>query len=249
MFHAYFLGYASIVCWIFAQLPQIYMNARRGNAENLSIPFILLWFTGDTMNYIGCILTEQKPFQVYLSIYFCVVDFILLLQCVSFREINTISPTPLLGALTHPVAALVTAKSSMMANYYAIADKSPDLGELSPEGINLLEQILAIFPVPDPAFVGFLTSWLCAAFYLSSRIPQIWRNFTTKSTEGLSMLMFFLAVMGNVFYALGILLDDHKNLVTSAPFLVGATGTLIFDLVIYLQHRAYRLDGYEIVTF
>lgn len=72
-------GYLSIGCWLCAQLPQVVKNARQKNCEGLSLPFLVNWLsglsdfasggqqltsTGDVTNLIGCILTDQLPFQV-----------------------------------------------------------------------------------------------------------------------------------------------------------------------------------------
>lgn len=42
--------------------------------------------------------------------------------------------------------------------------------------------------------------WISAALYISSRMPQIIKNWKQQSTEGLSKLLFICAVCGNVFY-------------------------------------------------
>lgn len=42
--------------------------------------------------------------------------------------------------------------------------------------------------------------WVSASLYISSRMPQIIKNWKQQSTEGLSKLLFICAVCGNVFY-------------------------------------------------
>jgi uncharacterized protein with PQ loop repeat len=58
------LGYASIGCWLCAQLPQVIKNWQLGSCDGLSFPFLVTWLFGDLTNLIGCILTDQLPFQV-----------------------------------------------------------------------------------------------------------------------------------------------------------------------------------------
>lgn len=72
-----------------------------------------------------------------------------------------------------------------------------------------------------------------------SRIPQIIHNFQRQSVEGLSVSMFVLAAAGNSTYVLSILTRslDPAFLMNSLPFLVGSGGTLLFDLIIFAQHR------------
>lgn len=85
--------------------------------------------------------------------------------------------------------------------------------------------------------LGITIGWVSAVVYLSSRLPQILKNHQRKSVEGLSVVMFFCAVMGNTTYGLGVLLRDsswpaiHKAL----PWLTGSLGTLLLDFSILLQ--------------
>ncbi|KAI9223806.1 PQ loop repeat-domain-containing protein [Blastocladiella britannica] len=74
------LGYASIAFWLFAQMPQVYSNWRRGSADSLSLGFVFIWLLGDLSNLVGCILTNQLPFQKMLAGYFVFVDFSLSAQ-------------------------------------------------------------------------------------------------------------------------------------------------------------------------
>ncbi|CAL5871375.1 uncharacterized protein PFLUO_LOCUS5625 [Penicillium psychrofluorescens] len=63
-------------------------------------------------------------------------------------------------------------------------------------------------PEPDPLpmdTLGQVFGYLCAAFYLGSRLPQLLLNFRRKSTEGVSLLFFLFACIGNLTYVLSIL--------------------------------------------
>lgn len=51
---------------------------------------------------------------------------------------------------------------------------------------------------------GQIFGYLCAALYLGSRIPQLLLNYRRKSTEGVSMLFFLFACVGNLTYVLSI---------------------------------------------
>lgn len=70
--------------------------------------------------------------------------------------------------------------------------------------------------------LGRISAWTCTTLYLTSRLPQIWKNvrtfsassllflislsqFARKSVEGLSMYLFIFAFLGNTFYVLSIL--------------------------------------------
>ncbi|KAI3655052.1 hypothetical protein MP228_000432 [Amoeboaphelidium protococcarum] len=74
------VGYSSIVLWMCAQLPQVIKNYRQSNADSLSLLFLFIWFCGDLSNLLGCLFTDQMPFQLYLACYFVFLDLILLSQ-------------------------------------------------------------------------------------------------------------------------------------------------------------------------
>ncbi|KAG0238280.1 hypothetical protein BGX31_003311 [Mortierella sp. GBA43] len=77
-------------------------------------------------------------------------------------------------------------------------------------------------------------------------------QFQRKSVKGLSILMFFWAVMGNSSYSLSIFYSEkvvnpetrHKALQESLPYILGSLGTLVFDMSIFGQWLYYsgRLD-------
>ncbi|KAF5358027.1 hypothetical protein D9756_001491 [Leucocoprinus leucothites] len=80
------LGYVSIGCWLGAQFPQVLENFRRQSCDGLAWPFLANWFLGDFSNLIGCLLTNQLPFQVYLATYFCLIDLVLLSQYLYYER-------------------------------------------------------------------------------------------------------------------------------------------------------------------
>lgn len=106
---------------------------------------------------------------------------------------------------------------------------------------------------------GQVFGYLCAVLYLGSRIPQILLNYRRKSTEGVSMLFFLFACIGNLTYVLSILAyEPHcsgKNgkcakgeaagiygryILVNASWLLGSLGTLFLDFGIFCQFFMYR---------
>ena len=112
---------------------------------------------------------------------------------------------------------------------------------------------------------GQIFGYLCAAFYLGSRIPQLLLNYRRKSTEGISMLFFLFACVGNLTYVMSILAyepacarfesyDDVNGgcesgewargygqyVLLNASWLIGSAGTLLLDLMIFSQFWIYR---------
>ncbi|KAF9520468.1 hypothetical protein BS47DRAFT_634082 [Hydnum rufescens UP504] len=103
-------------------------------------------------------------------------------------------------------------------------------------------------PQSTERVIGRVSAWVCATLYLTSRLPQIWKNFTRKSVEGLTMSLFVCAFLGNLFYVASILtnptLDEPIPISTeyiseSIPYLLGSGGTLLFDVTIVAQSFIY----------
>lgn len=63
-------------------------------------------------------------------------------------------------------------------------------------------------PDPEPLTMdtlGQVFGYLCAVLYLGSRLPQLLLNYRRKSTEGVSLLFFLFACIGNLTYVLSIM--------------------------------------------
>jgi len=100
--------------------------------------------------------------------------------------------------------------------------------------------------------IGRIFAWVCTTLYLTSRLPQIWKNFVRKSVEGLSVYLFIFAFLGNAFYVASILTSPAMDqpapaavafLKETLPYLMGSGGTLVFDITIVAQSFLYSRRG------
>lgn len=106
---------------------------------------------------------------------------------------------------------------------------------------------------------GQIFGYLCAVLYLGSRLPQLLLNWRRKSTEGLSMLFFLFACLGNLTYALSIFAFDPKcygedagcepgeagriygrYILVNLSWLAGSVGTLLLDMGVFVQFFLYN---------
>ncbi len=64
-------------------------------------------------------------------------------------------------------------------------------------------------------------------------------------TAGLSLLFFILSLTGNLTYGAGIISHslERDYLRTNTPWLVGSLGTMVEDVIIFVQFRVYAKDG------
>jgi uncharacterized protein with PQ loop repeat len=120
--------------------------------------------------------------------------------------------------------------------------EKPDDGQHDPLAFNMLGQVFG---------------WLCAVLYLGSRLPQLLLNWRRKSTEGVSVLFFLFACLGNLTYVLSILAFDPKcdgddgcrpgeaahifwgYILVNLSWLAGSAGTLLLDMGIFVQFFLY----------
>lgn len=109
---------------------------------------------------------------------------------------------------------------------------------------------------------GQIFGYFCAVLYLGSRVPQLLLNYRRKSTEGVSMLFFLFACIGNLTYVLSIFAyEAHcrgkhgkcrkgeaaslygRYILVNASWLAGSLGTLFLDFGIFVQFFLYRVEG------
>lgn len=123
-----------------------------------------------------------------------------------------------------------------------------------PVVLSLESDYLNIVSDPLPiSETGQVLAWMCALIYILSRIPQLYKNYTRKSVEGLSPLLFFSAFMGNLYYTLSILTSCEFLVDTNGwnfflqqlPYIMGSAGTLVFDFAYFYQKLIYRQNQTE----
>lgn len=109
---------------------------------------------------------------------------------------------------------------------------------------------------------GQIFGYICALLYLGSRIPQLLLNYRRKSTEGISMLFFLFACLGNLTYVLSIVVykprcSRHhgvcrpgeasavygKYIAVNFSWLLGSFGTLVLDACVFVQYFLYRVEA------
>ncbi|KAI0818501.1 PQ loop repeat-domain-containing protein [Irpex lacteus] len=263
------LGYVSIGCWLGAQFPQVIENYKRRSVDGLAWPFLVNWLLGDASNLVGCILTNQLPFQTYLAVYFCFVDFSLVGQFLYYRS-NTKPKSFPSHTRTTSVASLVGRRSlerppthyrALSNSHTAESSAQRRSSRASRKGAGMVFlSVGALFNIspsdhpehedpPMEYIIGRISAWICTTLYLTSRLPQIWKNYVRKSVDGLSIALFVFAFLGNFFYVASILTSPKLGLPEpessaflreSIPYLLGSGGTLMFDVTIVTQSFLYR---------
>lgn len=249
------MGSISIACWIIVFTPQLYENFRRQSSEGLSLTFVVLWLLGDIFNVLGSVLQGVLPTMLALAIYYTLADIGLLIQCLVYGRRNSEHAKVGVEHLS-PATPLLDETAPLL-------DREPEI----PTSRNVLFDLSVVFAVFLTGFLGwFFTQkdsgspgvgadlefdflgqffgYLCALFYLGSRLPQIILNFERKSCEGISFLFFLFACLGNLTYVISILAKDlsARYVLVNLSWLIGSVGTLVLDGIIFVQFWVYNRD-------
>jgi uncharacterized protein with PQ loop repeat len=252
---AYAFGLVSLIAWVFAGLPQLYKNHKRGSVEGLSFGLLACWFIGDAANLVATFFTQQGLPQKVIAGYFIISDLLIVAQWFYFhksiaetvdtpeeprrplrKDYRHIDSPSGINAAIH-TAIIAVSLIAMTGNVVASHDKPHDYIPARPA-------CPSSPPLSDQQrLIGYILAWVSAVFYCGSRIPQIVENNRQKSTDGVSLAMFQLAVVANIAYGLSILFRlptiDRDFWLGTFPFLIGSLGTLLLDSVIFVQAYKY----------
>ncbi|XP_077167779.1 lysosomal amino acid transporter 1 homolog [Paroedura picta] len=242
------LGLASIVCFAAASFPQYYQACKTGIMDQaLSVYFLLGWLGGDLLNFIGSVLADQLPLQVYTAIYYVLADLLMISLYLYYKVKNqnrnfsapinavftilllgTVSTTTLLGRPVPPSGE----RTQLFQGRMLLSIKTDDAGWE---------------PFTKNEIIGFVIGSISSVLYLLSRVPQIYKNFKRKSTSGISYSLFALVMLGNTLYGLSVLLknpdrgqSEANYILHHLPWLIGSLGVLSLDVFISFQFLAYR---------
>lgn len=135
--------------------------------------------------------------------------------------------------------------------------KRPSAAQIATVGTMLnsgFAQAMAIQDV-DPSspsqLLGLVLAWGCTLVYVSSRCPQLYKNYQRKSVDGMSPLLFGSALAGNLTYTLSILTSCEflfsplrtEFFWRQLPYILGSLGTIVFDIAYFYQRHIYRDAG------
>lgn len=256
----FILGLISICCWICASVPQLVENYRKKHVEEaISFLFLMFWLFGDSSNLIGCLLTGQLPIQIVTAVYYVFMDIVMILQYLYYRAINRRKAQKERDGVINDVLVngnkhskhIVACVCFMLIVPLSLSKQSaPVSAEHARVGRTLLSKETdgahPILPTDPEDVIGYVIGCVSSLFYLCSRLPQIWKNYKRQGTDGVSIHLFILAVMGNALYGASILLQDPRQgktytqfIVFHLPWLIGSLGTMSLDFTLLTQILYY----------
>ncbi|XP_056297817.1 lysosomal amino acid transporter 1 homolog [Pseudoliparis swirei] len=229
------IGLVSMFCFLLSALPQFYEAYRNGKVEEaMSFGFLFFLFSGDLTSFAGCYLTSQLLIQIVTVVFYIVTDLILISQFLYYKIKNRSSrKSPVLKWLCFMWCGAATLV--LLALPKLIVDNSATLDTQSPATSKSVE------------ITGYICGYLASIFYLSSRFPQLYKNFQRQSTEGTSYLLFALAMMGNGTYGFSVIVvlpalkgSKQTFIIKHLAWLIGSLGVLLLDFFVTAQFIMYR---------
>ncbi|XP_029923776.1 lysosomal amino acid transporter 1 homolog [Myripristis murdjan] len=232
------IGLISMFCFLLSTLPQVYEAYRNGKVEEaMSFGFLFFLFSGDLTSFAGCYLTSQLPIQVVTVVFYIFTDLILISQFLYYKIKNSSSrKSPVLKWLCFLWCGSATLVLMVLPKL--ITDSGTTIDTQRPATSNTVE------------ITGYVCGYLASIFYLSSRFPQLYKNFQRQSTEGTSYLLFALAMMGNGTYGLSVIVvlpaltgSKQTFIIKHLAWLIGSLGVLILDFFVTAQFIMYRKNN------
>lgn len=211
-------------------MPQLIEQWRMKSAEGIAIGFISIWFLGDAFNLVGSIWAGLLPEVVFLAVWFCIADFLMITSFFYYTYIFPKHHPNRAKRLSRSHSNTPTHEDEPLLERRRRSSTLTDIA-LEPEEHSVFyKYILPIIFVVGAGLAGYALSgshddsdttpqppiddappkielgpqivgYISAALYLGARIPQIIQNHKRKSVQGLSLLFFLFSTCGNLFYA------------------------------------------------
>ena len=238
---------------LISQFPQLIETYNDKSVEGIS-PFLLgSWLLGDITSVIGAILTNQLPFQILLAIYFLSNDLIICGQYYYYgihykNKLATAGHQHLNHQSSHVSSKNKFGKIGVLI--LGLFTRTSNAASI----LNMENSISAVENTDRMFKIGLAMSWFSGIFYFTSRIPQLYKFYKRKSTDGLSPYMFYCTIFHNILYAVSIFssfefidkTNKYEFFKKELPFLLGSIGTLLWDFIYLYQHFVLYADDKRI---
>lgn len=210
---SYAFSILSICFYSVVYYPQFYEIYKTKRADGISVWMLLVWSQADFISLVGTIVLQLEVSLLIVGWYHVFIGLCMTLYTLYYTSSgNSSSKTIKLGIVTV---------------YYLI-------------NLSVCIYLNASWIYNYEAGIAF--GWLASVLYIIGRLPQLYLNFKRKSTEGLSVLMYWLTIAGNTSYLISVLVysiePEYINL--NMPWIIMVVVTVLMDIVVILQAFYYK---------
>lgn len=250
------IGLFSNIVFLVSSIPQIVLTFRTRCVEGQSPWFFSLLFLGSTCSLLGAIITNGLVTQIIQSVFYVLMDGILLFQLICFRYVIKKGPS----------SESVSSRSGTgrVCGCGSSCDSEEDVLESIPakeDSLCVPPAVVSVAvmsgfveaktdfagPYTGSKLVGTVFAWVSTVIFITSRVPQLAKNFSEKSFGDISVVWLIFSIVGNLSYFVSILVRDVSGtyLWRQTPFIVGAVGPAVLDIFLLLQMLIYRTSSGE----
>lgn len=223
---SYSLSVISLLFYSIIYIPQFFVIYKAKSSSGISLLMILLWTQADILSLIGTIVLNMYINIIIIGWSHFIVGVFMIIFILYYRDKYDDN-----------------SNNSNFTKEYKIQLLSSIIFLCVNTAICI---ILNIVITSSHDLIGEIIGWVTTTFYIVGRFPQIWLNYKNKSTEGLSVLMYIFAILGNASY-IAVFTIDPQTIQTNMPWIVSSTGMIILDL--YIIYQNYYYVGLESIIF
>lgn len=211
-----FLGFLSAVCYVVLYIPQIYNIYKLKISSGFSIIFLILWCTGDTSNLICVALQEPRLTNLLITGVTCSIMTYCLYGFVLYYYEYKNSLNKIYIITTSVILICIQISSILTMFFYDIqTEMQRKIGEV---------------------FI-----WIYMITIISSKFPQIYKNYKVKTIYELSLYLHMFSFLGNSLYVVSILIyrEDLDNVIKNIYWIVSGIILALLDTVLITQWLIY----------
>lgn len=218
----YSLSIISLVFYSIVYVPQFFVIYKSKSSTGISLWMLLLWTQADILSLIGTIVLYMYTNIIIIGWYHFIVGVLMIICVLYYRDKYN--------------NELGNENSGTFTNKYKIQVLSTVVFLCVNTVVCI---ILNVMITRSYDLIGEILGWITTTFYIVGRFPQMWLNYKTKSTEGLSVLMYVFTILGNATY-IAIITIDPQTMQSNMPWIVSSSVMIVLDLYIIYQHYYYK---------
>jgi solute carrier family 66 (lysosomal lysine-arginine transporter), member 1 len=229
-----FFSVLSMIFYGIVYFPQIYTIIKLKSSEGISKIMVMTWTLADAINLIAVLILNLESSLVIIGWYHMSMTLILFVICLYYIKIKVNDNND--PELQSGNTALILNNFDKYLFLYG------SMILISGVVISLIIVQVNLIKFQELISLGEIFGWLSISMFLLAKFPQIYKNYVSKSTHGLSKYMFIISISANISYLLTILTVSLENayIIKNLPWISFSASSTLIDFVILFQFNYYK---------